>query len=153
MLPPKNALLWPLGPQALPACLSPLLSGNHCHLLPRGSHWRNTPEDLISGMGRVMVRHIFPSCPRTSQGAAATSCPPSGLAWVACPESLEGRQLAWKSNLQMSTHSRGRSPGDGKKARDKYVLQRALMSEIQNRSEQVVRGKAGQLFSVRLLKL
>lgn len=103
------------GAQALPAYPSPLLSGNHCHLLPRGSHWRNSPMDLITGMGRVMVRHILPSCPRTSQGAAATSCPLSGLAWVACPESLEGRQPAWKSNLQMLTHSRGRSPGDGKK--------------------------------------
>ena len=71
--------------------------------------------DLITGMGRVMVRHILPSCPRTSQAAAATSCPLSGLARVACPESLEGRQPAWKSNLQMSPHSRGRSPGDGKK--------------------------------------
>ena len=86
-LPPKDALLWPLGPQALPACPSPPLSGNHCHLLPRGSHWRYSPVDLITGLGRVMVRHILPSCPRRSQGAAATSCPPSGLAWVACPES------------------------------------------------------------------
>lgn len=44
------------------------------------SHWRDRPMDLITGMGKVMVRHMPCSHPATSQGGVASSRPPSGLA-------------------------------------------------------------------------
>ena len=120
-------------------------------LLFRCGHPLSFP-DMLAGIYSSRV-HFWPFSP------AWVSCPlPLAAKWQQPGQRLKG-MIPWRQatglEFQPSDVSlfQGKEPRWWEKARDKHLLQKALMSEIQNRFEQVVRRKEGQLFSVGLLKL